>query len=622
MGRNPRVCVVSASRQNVFFSEILEAFAGMLKEVGVAVETSVDCFPRPADDLVYMFVPHEFYALVEELAHPTAAQLRRSVAICTEQPGTPWFDLSASVAARVGAAVDINSLGITELRSRGVAADHLPIGYVPEWDAWGGEEDRERELDMVFMGGYAERRGHLLARCVPHLEGRRAAIKLTDVRETQTGEGAEYWSRRPKWEKLAATKLLLNVHRSSMPYMEWHRVLGAQMNGCVVVTEHCVEFDPLVPGEHYVSASYWQLPEVLGGLLNDPERIRRIRRAAYDFVREEMPAERTRERLVAAIERAAGSKLAPTAAKAPEPVPLPAVPEPPKPPWEEHAEVAGALHPTRMALKHLIVRMQNLEHRLAAVVDRGGEMEESVVRYGPRLAEPRVSVVLTVHNYADFVGGAIRSVALNSLREVEVIAVDDASTDDSVEAVEAACRALPWLSLTHVRLSRNVGLPRARNLAATHASSDLLFILDADNEVTPGGLARLVEGLEEHPGAGFAYGIVQSFDAKGPVDLMNWLPWDPSRLRQGNYVDAMAMLRRDALEEVGGYTTDPTLYGWEDFALWLALAEAGREGVHVPDFVGRYRKSPHSMIALTNVDSTAAWASLVRRYPHLMAESA
>ena len=59
------------------------------------------------------------------------------------------------------------------------------------------------------------------------------------------------------------------------------------------------------------------------------------------------------------------------------------------------------------------------------------------------------------------------------------------------------------------------------------------------------------------------------------------------------------------------------LAGWEDFAVWIALADAGLRGVRVPEIVGRYRVSPHSMIALTDIDHSAAWATLLRRYPVL-----
>src|SRR5262249_44364335 len=132
---------------------------------------------------------------------------------------------------------------------------------------------------------------------------------------------------------------------------------------------------------------------------------------------------------------------------------------------------------------------------------------------------------------------------------------------------------------------------------------------------------RLAGALDGNPEAGFSYGIIQTFDWKGPSDLISWQPWDPDLLRQGNYIDAMAMVRRSALEEIGGYATEPAPYGWEDFALWLALQERGYVGVQVSDFVARYRQGLHSMITLTNVDSTAAWGALLRRFPQLAGTS-
>ena len=75
-----RICMVLASGQNVFFTEIMEALGNALRERGVPVEESVDRFPALADDLVYLFVAHEYHALVHEAAHPNDVQLRRSVA--------------------------------------------------------------------------------------------------------------------------------------------------------------------------------------------------------------------------------------------------------------------------------------------------------------------------------------------------------------------------------------------------------------------------------------------------------------------------------------------------------------------------------------------------------------
>jgi glycosyltransferase involved in cell wall biosynthesis len=173
-----------------------------------------------------------------------------------------------------------------------------------------------------------------------------------------------------------------------------------------------------------------------------------------------------------------------------------------------------------------------------------------------------------------------------------------------------------------LRRSRNHGLSAARNLAAEHASSELLFILDADNAVMPGGLRALADTLDANPDAAFGYGLIAAFSLNGPAGVISWLDWDPGRLRYGNYIDAMAMIRRSALEEVGGYSTEGAFsMGWEDFALWVALAHHGRRAVWVPEFVGRYRVNPHSMLSLTDIDHSAVWAALLRLYPSLAATS-
>jgi hypothetical protein len=616
-----RICFVSASGQNVFFAEILEAFSSALRECGYAVEESVDCFPALDDDLVYVYVPHEYHPLVEELAHPSTAQLRRTVVVCTEQPGTQWFETSREIASRAGAVVDINVLGVRELTKLGVKAEHVPLGYVPAWDAWNGEEDSPRSTDMVFLGGATERRTALLSRCAEPLAGRRSAIYLTESTRPHVAGGSSFLAHNRKWRLLADSKVLLNVHRTALPYMEWHRVVGGMLNGCVVLTEHAMGAEPLVPGEHYLSANYESLPQVLEGALADPGRLERIRQDAYELIRSEMPVERMVERLESAIERAAGGPLPSLARKAPQALALPHPPQPRPPAWKHYAEFAGETLPLRTALKHLVVRTRLLERKIDELAGSEQGEDELIERFGPPGERPRVSVLVTLHNYADCIGEALRSVALSSLRELEAIVVDDASSDHSVDAVRAAAAELPWLPLKLVRLTRNRGLPVARNIAVEHARAELLFILDADNAVLPHGLERLESALADDLDAAFAYGIIEAFDGDGPTGLMNWLDWEPERLREGNYIDAMAMLRRGPLEEVGGYATDPALYGWEDFDLWLAFASKGMGGVRVPDFVGRYRQSPHSMIALANVDILASWGSLLRRHPALATTS-
>src|SRR5207248_8038962 len=135
-----------------------------LERIGIPTETAVDHFPPLSDEIVYFVVPHEYFPLTLRPGHPSDAQLRRTVALTTEQPGTNWFEEGAKVAARAAVVVDINALGVAELKRRGVRARLLRLGYVAEWDYWHGEESA-RPIDATFLGGYTSRRGLALARC-------------------------------------------------------------------------------------------------------------------------------------------------------------------------------------------------------------------------------------------------------------------------------------------------------------------------------------------------------------------------------------------------------------------------------------------------------------------------
>jgi len=264
-----------------------------------------------------------------------------------------------------------------------------------------------------------------------------------------------------------------------------------------------------------------------------------------------------------------------------------------------------------------------LERRVEEIADGRERDRVNVEQLGAEHAEPRVSVLLTVFNHADLVATAIRSVAFADVADVELIVVDDASIDQSVQVVREVCAEVPWLDAKLLQRSVNSGLPAvARNLALEHARGELVFILDADNSVLPLGIPKLAAALEGDLEAAFAYGLIEKFDARGSIGLESWLDWDPERLPYGNYIDAMALIRRAALEAVGGYPDQQSLAGWEDFALWLAMAEAGMHGVRVPDIVGRYRVSQYSMLSITGIDHSTTWTTLLRKYPRTLESAA
>ena len=82
----------------------------------------------------------------------------------------------------------------------------------------------------------------------------------------------------------------------------------------------------------------------------------------------------------------------------------------------------------------------------------------------------------------------------------------------------------------------------------------------------------------------------------------------------------MAMVRVAELRELGGYTTELSLYGWEDYDLWCRMAERGMRGVHVPEILAAYRESYTGMAwSISNIATSDAYRELIARSPRVMA---
>jgi len=213
-----------------------------------------------------------------------------------------------------------------------------------------------------------------------------------------------------------------------------------------------------------------------------------------------------------------------------------------------------------------------------------------------------VSVIITCYNYAAYIGAAIESV-FASEREglsLELIVVDDASTDGSAGRIQASRMAAP-IPMISLRTWWNVGVSRARNLGIAKARGQYVFILDADNTLAPGALAALHTAAEAAENADAAFGPVHRVKTDGTSDgIVSNRPFDVDFLRKvENYIDAMALFRKSKLIEVGGYNVDllRIIGGWEDYALWLELAERGSQVVFVDRRIGTYLVKPDSMVS-------------------------
>ena len=240
---------------------------------------------------------------------------------------------------------------------------------------------------------------------------------------------------------------------------------------------------------------------------------------------------------------------------------------------------------------------------------------------------PLASVVVSLYNYADRIAAALQSVRAQTQQRLELIIVDDASTDDGTAVVERwidDCLCLgdhPFVRVLLLRHSRNTGLAVARNTALAHSQAPWCFVLDADNALFPDAVAdclALTDGSD--PQLAVVHPLLAVEAEPGRLDdqrtLVSPATWQRERLLAGNVVDAMALIRRSAWQTVGGYTHIEG--GWEDFDFWCKLAEAGYHGLQCPRILAVYRSHAASMShCATNRSWHALSRTLQQRHPWL-----
>ncbi len=207
---------------------------------------------------------------------------------------------------------------------------------------------------------------------------------------------------------------------------------------------------------------------------------------------------------------------------------------------------------------------------------------------------PRCSVLLPVRDGAETLPAALESLAAQTLREHEVIVVDDGSTDDSAAVVEAFCRRDERVQLLR---QAPAGIVSALNLAAAAARAPLLARMDADDVCSPERLAQQLRWLERRTDLVAVGSLVESFGggaaSEGWQRYIRWLNGRRTAeqiardlLVESPLAHPSVMLRAQALRDMGGYRD---FDGPEDYELWLRLARAGGRFAKVPRVLLRWR---------------------------------
>ncbi|MER7166867.1 glycosyltransferase family 2 protein, partial [Micromonospora sp. NPDC000207] len=200
---------------------------------------------------------------------------------------------------------------------------------------------------------------------------------------------------------------------------------------------------------------------------------------------------------------------------------------------------------------------------------------------------PLVSVVIPCYNRARTVELCVRSVQRQTYPHIEIVVVDDASTDDSYTAAVAT-------GATVVRATTNGGPGAARNIGADRARGEILFFLDADVALEPGSVAAAVAQLRADPGLGAICGVLrpESLLSRGIVAEYRALQMYHWWLAQEGPVEglhtALCAMRAEVFRELGPF--DPDLrhteapeYGHRIRTRYEVRTTADISGVHDHD---------------------------------------
>ena len=250
--------------------------------------------------------------------------------------------------------------------------------------------------------------------------------------------------------------------------------------------------------------------------------------------------------------------------------------------------------------------LRQAEQAFVLVEERAAQDAEVLFEFSAPQQEggigARAAVVVSLYNYAGRIVEALNSVAAQTEAVLELVVVDDASSDGGAELVRA------WMQAHQTRFShclllrhrRNCGLAAARNSAFYAAHSAWCFVLDADNLLFPAAVATCMNLAAQADGdVAVVHPLLAVEVEAGRPDeersLVGFGSWQKAKFKAGNYVDAMALIRRVAWQRVGGYTHIEG--GWEDFDFWCKLVEAHFHGVQCPQILAAYRSHASSMTA-------------------------
>lgn len=217
--------------------------------------------------------------------------------------------------------------------------------------------------------------------------------------------------------------------------------------------------------------------------------------------------------------------------------------------------------------------------------------------------DPQVSIIIPCFKMGKFLPEALESVASQTFGAWEIIAVDDADPEATTRGiVEEFKMHHPGKRIECIRHERNQGLGASRNTGIAASNGELVAFLDADDIWLPGYLEAAVDVFRASPNVSVTNAQLAFFGTRFGKKLDRDMPFVPPRWQIERFPDSLGVtnfiapsatvVRREALEKVGGFATEEEIRFVEDYDLWVRLVEAGCEFSFIEKVLVRYRRHP------------------------------
>lgn len=222
----------------------------------------------------------------------------------------------------------------------------------------------------------------------------------------------------------------------------------------------------------------------------------------------------------------------------------------------------------------------------------------------------KVSIIIPCYNQAEYVKDAILSAINQTYQNIEIVCINDASTDNSGEIIKSF--ADKYKDILFFENNRNVGVVYTRNFAIDACRGEYILPLDADDTIEPTYVEKAVKILDDNPNIGIVYCKAKLFGNKNmPWDLEDF---DKSKILYNNCIFCTALFRKTDFLRAGKYK-DYMELGYEDYDLWLSLLELGFDAYRIDEFLFNYRQhSEYSRTTICNKELDKVWSAIIKNH--------